>query len=369
MEVFYRKYRPQSFSEIVNQKTIVLTIQNAIKMGQVAHAYLFAGPRGTGKTTLARILAKTLNCQSAISHKPSAKSVEPCNKCQNCQEITKGMSLALVEIDAASNRGIDEIRELNEAVRFTAIGAKYRVVIVDEAHQLTKEAFNALLKTLEEPPEHVIFVLATTEPEKFPATILSRVQRFDFKKLSVADITERLKLICQKEVIKFEEDALRLIAINSGGGLRDAESFLAQVSVLSENKITFKEVEEILGLVNFSKIKELVDFIIAKNAPLAVKFINKAFEDGWEIHELTKTLIGYLRRLILLKTDEKLEIILLEEATPDELKILKEQAIKANLNDLIKLASRIIETQRTLFYSFLPILPLEIVIIETLGVN
>ncbi|MFN7088813.1 MAG: DNA polymerase III subunit gamma/tau, partial [Candidatus Paceibacteria bacterium] len=226
----YRKYRPKTFGEVLNQAVVKQTLQNAIRLGKVSHAYLFAGPRGTGKTTIARLIAKSLNCQK---RKPDES--EPCNECKMCQEMNAGRALDLIEIDAASNRGIDEIRELRDGIKFSPVKGKYKVFIIDEAHMLTPPAFNALLKTLEEPPEHAIFILATTEPEKLPPTILSRVQRFDFRRISISDIIKKLQKDIKEEGLKAEPEALYLIASVSEGSIRDAESLLAQVVAFQEH--------------------------------------------------------------------------------------------------------------------------------------
>ncbi len=222
--VLYRKYRPQTFAEITGQEHVVQTLTNAISSSGISHAYIFSGPRGSGKTTIARLLAKSANCRD---RKPD--KFEPCNKCSSCLEIMEARSLDFIEIDAASHRGIDEIRELRDGVKFAPVKEKYKVFVIDECHQLTKEAANALLKTLEEPPSHVIFILATTEIHKMITTIISRCQRFDFRKLNLAEITSRLNFISDKENVKFEKSALELIALNSGGSVRDGESLLDQV--------------------------------------------------------------------------------------------------------------------------------------------
>ncbi|EKE18522.1 MAG: hypothetical protein ACD_9C00308G0001, partial [uncultured bacterium] len=236
----YRKYRPLTFSDVIGQGHIVQTLSNAILNNRVGHAYLFTGPRGTGKTTMARIFARAVNCQNP-------KGADPCLECDVCKNITQGMSLDIFEIDAASNTGVDNIRELRENVKFPPSQAKFKVYIIDEVHMLSTGAFNALLKTLEEPPAHVIFILATTEIHKVPETIISRCQRYDFTRLSLEHIIEKLSTIAKNENVSIEKNALEMIAIASEGGMRDAESLLSQVMALEDKKITAKEVEEILG--------------------------------------------------------------------------------------------------------------------------
>ncbi|SNR77551.1 DNA polymerase III subunit gamma/tau [Desulfurobacterium atlanticum] len=246
-----RKYRPSTFKEVIGQEHITETIKNAIKTGKVAHAYIFAGPRGVGKTTTARIIAKALNCQSPVDG-------EPCNNCSVCESINKGSFPDVIEIDAASNRGIDQIRELRETVFYSPAQGKYKVYIIDEFHMLTKEAFNALLKTLEEPPSHVVFILATTELDKIPATILSRCQRFFFKKVPEKKIVETLANICDKEGVNYEAEALKLIAVASEGCLRDAESLLDQLIALSSGNIKTEIASKFLGVLGKNVLKELI---------------------------------------------------------------------------------------------------------------
>ena len=280
MEVLYRKYRPKSFSEIVGQDHVKKVLTNALKMGRVAHAYIFAGPRGTGKTTTARILAKSLNCESR-------KDVEPCNRCQSCLAIDEGAFMDVVELDAASNRGIDEIRRIREAAGYRPIEGKYKVYIIDEVHMLTKEAFNALLKTLEEPPGHVVFVLATTNLEKVPPTIVSRCQVLEFKNLPENLIFERLKEVSSKERMEIEEDALRFLARRAEGGMRDALTLLEQVWKFSAGgKIALEDVEKALGLIPLDLVRKYVLSIIEGKLEEVLKVVDEVYYSGKDLELL-----------------------------------------------------------------------------------
>jgi len=280
VEVLYRKYRPKSFSEIVGQDHVKKVLTNALKMGRVAHAYIFAGPRGTGKTTTARILAKSLNCESR-------KDAEPCNRCQSCLAIDEGAFMDVVELDAASNRGIDEIRRIREAAGYRPIEGKYKVYIIDEVHMLTKEAFNALLKTLEEPPEHVVFVLATTNLEKVPPTIVSRCQVLEFKNLPENLIFERLKEVSSKERMEIEEDALRFLARRAEGGMRDALTLLEQVWKFSAGgKIALEDVEKALGLIPLDLVRKYVLSIIEGKLEEVLKVVDEVYYSGKDLELL-----------------------------------------------------------------------------------
>jgi len=358
---FYRKYRPKNFSEAINQKLTIQILTNAIKGNKISHAYLFAGPRGTGKTTFARLFAKAINCE-----KRKEGEYEPCNQCSSCSDINENRSLDLIEIDAASNRGIDEIRNLREGIKFAPVKSKYKVYIVDEAHQITKDAFNALLKTLEEPPAYAIFILATTEPEKLPATILSRVQRYDFKKLSLEDTIKRLAWISQQEKLEVTDEALRMIALSSEGGLRDAESLLGQLAIIKNGKITLEDVELLLGSVNFQKIRVFIDFLIEKNAAEAIRFINQLNEEGYNLMELSKGIINYLRYLLIIKVSGSLIEMLKQEVTDEEAEILKKQAEKVKVEDLRRYLDKFLEQQYYINRSLIPVLPLELAIVESL---
>jgi len=293
-QALYRKWRPQTYEEVSGQEHVTRTLRNALRQGRIAHAYLFAGPRGTGKTTMARILAKAVNCLSE-------EDTRPCNRCAICQAINEGRLLDLIEIDAASNRGIDEVRDLREKVGFVPNEARYKVYILDEAHMLTEPAFNALLKTLEEPPKHVIFVLVTTEPHKIPATIRSRCQRFDFHRLPKADIVARLECIVQAEGLKAEPAALEEIARYATGSMRDAISLLDQLRSYGQEMITLAQVQEVLGSVRSQAVQELISHLASHDLRAGLALINHLLAQGVEIRQLLRQVLEYLRQLLLLK--------------------------------------------------------------------
>ena len=289
----YRKWRPQGFDALVGQEAVRTALTNALETGRIAHAYLFAGPRGTGKTSTAKILAKAVNCE----HGPTPN---PCNECQNCVRINDGTSMDVFEIDAASNRGIDEIRDLREKVAFAPVSGRYKVYIIDEVHMLTTEAFNALLKTLEEPPPHVIFILATTEPHKIPATIHSRCQRFDFRRVTDADIVKRLREVADGSGIAADDDALQLIAVQADGGMRDALSLLDQCGVMAE-RVTAETVRSVLGIVGREALRELVKAIGEGQVPKALELLETLFAGGKDVKQIITELAEYLRAVLLYK--------------------------------------------------------------------
>lgn len=301
----YRKWRPQGFDSLVGQEAVRTALTNALETGRIAHAYLFAGPRGTGKTSTAKILAKAVNCE----HGPTPN---PCNKCQNCVRINDGTSMDVFEIDAASNRGIDEIRDLREKVAFAPVNGRYKVYIIDEVHMLTTEAFNALLKTLEEPPPHVIFILATTEPHKIPATIHSRCQRFDFKRVTDSDIVKRLREVADGSGIAADDDALQLIAVQADGGMRDALSLLDQCGVMAE-RVSAETVRSVLGIVGREALRELVKAVGEGNVPKSLELLETLLAGGKDVKQIITELAEYLRAVLLYKASPEYREIYLTD--------------------------------------------------------
>ena len=302
-EVFYRKWRPQTLGEVLGQEPITQTLRHAVEGGKITHAYLFCGPRGTGKTSTARILAKAVNC-------PNQAGGEPCNACDMCRSITEGRALDVIEIDAASNRGIDEIRSLREKANYAPSLARYKVYIIDEVHMLTEAACNALLKTLEEPPGHVIFVLATTEAHKVISTIVSRCQRFNFHRLGQTEIMDKLKLICEKEGIHIEPGALELIARAATGSLRDAENILQRMIAYYGNQIELTKVQTELGVGWDSRVRQLARCIVNRDVAAGLKVINNLNSDGVDLRQFNLGLVEYLRGLLLAKSrcEEALDV-------------------------------------------------------------
>ena len=289
----YRRWRPQDFDTLVGQHAVKTALSNALASGRIAHAYLFTGPRGTGKTSTARILAKALNCDKG----PTA---HPCGECLNCERIAVGASMDVIEIDAASNRGIDEIKSLRDQTAYSPVNGRYKVFIIDEVHMLSTEAFNALLKTLEEPPAHVIFILATTDPHKIPATIHSRCQRFDFRRVTVEEITDHLAMVAEKSGINADREALRLIAIQSEGGMRDALSLLDQCGVMAQ-QITAETVREVLGIVGRETLRQLVGAIGKQDLSATLAKLNFLLEQGKDVRQVLTELAEYFRALLLYK--------------------------------------------------------------------
>jgi len=350
-QVFYQKWRPQSLAEVVGQQHITQTLANALATERTAHAYLFCGPRGTGKTSTGRILAKAVNCQN------NGKG-EPCNTCQICTAINEGRDLDLVEIDAASNTGVDDIRKLRENVNYSPDMARYKVYIIDEVHMLSTSAFNALLKTLEEPPAHVIFILATTETHKIPATILSRCQRFDFRRISQNDIVGRLEHICQNEGIEADQQVLGLIAKAATGSLRDAENLLERLTISHSSNITLENVQELLGITGDARAGEMAKHILSKDVTAGITTINAVASEGLDLRQFTKEIVEYLRGTLMIKVGSE-ETLDIDKPTIEEMKLIANKSSAEEILEAIKLFGQINlrpETQSTI--------PLELAIVE-----
>lgn len=325
-KALYRKWRPQDFEGLIGQEHVSVTLKNAIVSGRISHAYLFTGPRGTGKTSTAKVLAKALNCETG----PTAT---PCNHCRSCDLVNDGSAMDVYEIDAASNRGIDEIRDLRENVKFSPAQSRYKIYIIDEVHMLTNEAFNALLKTLEEPPAHVVFVLATTEPHRIPATILSRCQRYDFRRVGLRELTDHLAHIARESDIAATQEALRLIALQSDGGVRDAVSILDQCSVLGNDGVTEVEVRELLGLVGKEAVYSLFAAVAELDGAKALAVLEEQMVLGKDARQLLIELAGYCRSLMLFRAAPNLDSPVLaafsqEYLTADSRKMDHQQLVR-----------------------------------------
>ena len=324
---FYRKYRPKAFEEVIGQERVTRTLQNAIAGGRTVHAYLFCGHRGTGKTTTARILAKALNCERG----PTAT---PCNQCAICRAIDGGASLDVIEIDAASNRGIDEIRDLRERVKLMPVEGRRKVYIIDEAHMLTAEAANALLKTLEEPPGHAVFVLVTTEPHRLPSTITSRTQRFEFHRISLAAIIARLRSVAASEGISADDAALQLIARNADGALRDAESVLDQLTAFCQGRVTREDVLAVLGLMEEEAAEQVTEAVIAGDAAACLALADRVITAGRDIRQIFRGLVEYFRDLLIVAVvADPQEIV---ETSEDRLEVLRAQAARLSPGALLQ---------------------------------
>ncbi len=325
--VLARKWRPQSFAEVIGQEHVSRTLTNAILNDKVAHAYAFAGPRGIGKTTTARLLSKSLNCEEGIT-------VKPCNNCSSCQEIANGISLDVLEIDGASNRGIDNIRALKDNVRLVPSRDRFKIYIIDEVHMLTTEAFNALLKTLEEPPVHVKFMLATTMAHKVPLTILSRCQKFDFKRIGAPELVKRLQFIAEEEKLDVEESAFFAIAYGADGSMRDALSILDQLALFSEGKIKEDEVKAVLGVVATESLFSITDAIISGDRLKGIEIINAVIDYGKDLHLFFKSLIQHFRNIIVANLGMGENGLI--DLPPESLKKLKSQAMQFTMEEAEK---------------------------------
>ncbi len=352
-QVLARKWRPQLFEEVVGQDHVVRTLRNAISLGRIAHAYLFTGQRGVGKTSTARILAKALNCR--IGPTPT-----PCNQCDSCKEIMRSESLDVLEIDGASNRGIDEIRNLRQRVRFSPVRGKFRIYIIDEIHMLTNPAFNALLKTLEEPPSHVVFIFATTTPHKLPPTIVSRCQRFDFRKIAASDILTRLEQIVRKEKIVVTAEALGLIAEGAENSMRDAEKVLDQAISYAEGNVSEKDVANLLGMVEKKYLFKLTENLTKADTLANIDLVDQLLEEGKDPQWLIKSWQKWLRNLMVLKMEGKNLTFL----SPAERKEAERQASHFSVKKIVRFIDLLSKTRQSMVLSSQPQIHLELLMVE-----
>ena len=381
----YRKYRPTTLEDLIGQDIISKILKEAAKQDRLAHAYLFSGPRGTGKTSTARLVAKLANCKTRANDAKHKAKGEPCNTCPACKAIDENRALDVIEIDAASNRGIDEMRALKENVRVAPTALQRKVFIIAEAHMLTKEAANALLKTLEEPPAYVTIILATTEIEKIPATIASRTQTFQFKHVPLKEVVKKLQKITAEEKLKISDDALELIAAAGEGSFRDAESLLDQMISMSEGEISTEAVERTLGKLGFKKISDLAESLLKNNLDEALKNLSAIQEEGHNIVELLKDLILHLRKTAVLAKSPNMHEKFAEQLPADQINILEEHAklwqarpvrdrsssddrseAVSNGDAHLELLKNLIKAHSQMRYSSFPQIPLEIAIIESL---
>jgi DNA polymerase III subunit gamma/tau len=370
--MLYRKYRPQTFTDVVGQEHVVKTIKGALSSGRIGHAYLFTGPRGTGKTTLARIFAKALNCAAftkGIFVTTKMPFVIPCNKCDSCRAINENRSLDLIEIDAASNRGIDEIRSLKESAGVAASGGNHKIFIIDEVHMLTTPAFNALLKVLEEPSSHIVFILATTDPHKILATVLSRVQRFDFKRLTAKQISQKIEDIARKEKINIAKEGLMAIAMSSDGALRDAEVSLSKIfashpATDGKKEISVETVYDTLGLIPFSYHPEFLGYLAEKNKEKALNFIQKMYSSGIDLENFAGSFIEYLRRVLMHNINPAVLISYGEELLDNDIKLISLHSASLTSDNIVKMLQIFISAKESIKHSPIPQLPLELAVID-----
>ncbi len=353
--IYARKYRPKTFEEMIGQKPIVQTLQNAIKNDRVAQAYIFSGMRGVGKTTAARVLAKALNCQKG-------PTPTPCNKCEFCREINEDRSVDVLEIDGASNRGIDEVRSLREGVKYKPIHSRYKVIIIDEVHMLTREAFNALLKTLEEPPPHTVFIFATTEFHKVPATIVSRCQHFEFKKISQKDIIKHLLEIAKNEKIEVSSNGLDLIAEAADGSLRDAQSLLDKAVAFSGEIIRDEDLKEVLGTISREILFAFSEAVLGEKPDEIFSLVEKVIEYGYDLRFFYKELIQHFRNLLLVKSIQNPQDLL--PLNEEEINDLKKEAEKASKEEILRYLVVLQQGEQELKFSSHPRIYLEVFLVK-----
>ena len=361
-QTLYRKWRPQTFEDIIGQRHIAQTLINAISLNRISHAYIFSGPRGVGKTTTARILAKSLNCENG-------PTPYPCNKCERCIRITNGYSMDVIEIDGASNNGVDSIRELRNKVNFAPAEGKYRIYIIDEVHMLSTGAFNALLKTLEEPPLHVIFIFATTDPYKIPGTILSRCQWFNFRRISLEDIVAKLKTIAEDEKLNVDDKTLNIIARSSTGSMRDAESALDQIIAYCGKEITSQGVKEVLGIIEEEVFFEFIEAIIKNDTLKGIEIINRVSDLGEDASQFIKNLMEYVHNLSLAKVCQK-EILNLKGIFTEDKERLLKQSKTIQLEKVFNMVNYLAEAEKKMRYTRHPWILLEMLVLKfTAGEN
>jgi DNA polymerase-3 subunit gamma/tau len=354
--VLARKWRPQSFEDVVGQPHVTKTLQNAVRSNRIAHAYLFTGARGVGKTSVARILAKTLNCEQA-------NSAQPCNQCSNCREITQGNSVDVLEIDGASNRGIDNIRELRETVRYRPAKGRYKIYIIDEVHMLTTEAFNALLKTLEEPPEHVLFIFATTEPHKIPSTILSRCQRFDFRRIPIQQIVKHLKSIVVQEKVGISDGVIYAVAREADGSMRDSQSLLEQLLAFSGDGLSDEEILDVLGVVDRRSVHRVGQAILAGDVRTCLEVVSDLYRRGIDSRRFCQQLCDHFRNLLFLALGESEGSVQLD-LPEEERKLLREEVSKTNSDSLYLYFQMILKGEEEIRRSSLPRIGLEMLLLR-----
>ena len=366
-EALARKWRPQSFEDVVGQTHVVTTLKNQILSDRIGHAYLFWGPRGTGKTTIARILAKAVNCRNRETEFSQEFTAEPCNHCQSCLEISQGRSFDIIEMDAASNRGIDPIRELRENTKLTPASCQYKIYIIDEAHMLTQEAFNALLKTLEEPPPHVIFILATTERHKIPKTIISRCQDFDFRYMEQSQIVARLQVICDAEHVSIDTQGLSLIAQQSEGCLRDAENLLERLTASVGKALDLEQITQVLGFGSIHLMSELSNAILQCNLAESLQALANLTKQGTDLNQCLYQLITYFRNLRLLAIGRQLENLI--ESSVSELQVMKEKAKMASPGRLSRIIKILMRTHSEIRQHGYPQIHLESALIDACSIQ